>query len=207
MNGAPPSRSDGAVEVIVLNGASSAGKTTLATALQDEFDETWLIFGIDTLIAALPLALLEIHEDAVIAAHPKEHDVRPGGIRFDANGAIEIGSEFRRLEAAWLSGVAAIVASGVRLILDEVFLDGRHDQDRLRQALEGRPVVWVSVTCDLEVAAQRERDRGDRPVGASERQIDQVHDGVHYDLVVETTSRPSSELAQEIAERVRTWTA
>jgi hypothetical protein len=52
------------IEVIVLNGASSSGKTTLAAALQDILEESWLVFGIDTLISALPLDLLEIHDDA-----------------------------------------------------------------------------------------------------------------------------------------------
>jgi chloramphenicol 3-O phosphotransferase len=190
---------DGPVEVIVLNGASSTGKTTLAAALQDVLEESWLVFGIDTLISALPLALLEIHEEAIIGAHPKEHEVRPGGIRFDANGEIAIGSEFRRLEEAWLHGLSMMAASGVRLILDEVFLDGALSQNRVRQHLDGRHVVWVGVTCDVEVATRRERDRGDRVVGASAQQIGRVHQGVDYDLIVDTTSRSSLDVATEIA--------
>ena len=70
------SRSDGPVEVIVLNGASSTGKTTLATSLQDGLEESWLVLGVDTLISALPLALLNIHDDATIGARPKDHVVR-----------------------------------------------------------------------------------------------------------------------------------
>ena len=122
---APATRSrDIPLDVIVLNGPSSAGKTTLAAALQDVFDETWLVFGIDTLISALPLALLEIHRDASIGARPRDHEVRPGGIRFDADGAITVGSEFRRLETAWLKGLSVLAGAGVHLILDAVFLDG-----------------------------------------------------------------------------------
>ena len=196
-------RGDNPVEVIVLNGPSSSGKTTLATELQEVLEETWLVFGIDTLISALPLALLEIHEGATIGARPKEHLVRDGGIRFDADGEITVGSEFRRLETAWLSGLSSIVESGVRLILDEVFLDGAHSQDRLRQALAGRRVAWIGVTCNVDVATQRERDRGDRVVGEFERQSGRVHEGVQYDLVIDTTSRPSNELAREIAEYVQ----
>src|ERR1700689_2620762 len=105
-------------DVLVLNGPSGAGKTPPAAALQDVFDETWLVFGVDTLISALPLALLEIHRDAHIGAHPREHDVRPGGISFDADGAITVGPEFRRLESAWLEGLSAVADAGVRLILD-----------------------------------------------------------------------------------------
>ena len=133
-------------------------------------DRSWLVFGIDTLISALPLALLEIHDDATIGARPRDHVFRKGGLSFGAEGEVTVGAEYRRLEAAWLLGLSAIADSGVRLILDEVFLDGRHSQDRVHQALAGRRVAWIGVTCDLDVATQRERDRGDRVVGESEKQ-------------------------------------
>jgi chloramphenicol 3-O phosphotransferase len=204
---AVPTRGGAPIEVVVLNGASSTGKTTLAVALQDELEESWLVFGIDTLIGALPLALLDIPLEATIDARPREHRVRSGGLRFGANGEVAVGGEFRRLEAGWLSGLAKIAASGVRLILDEVFLDGIHSQDRIRRALIGRRVLWVGVTCDGEVATQRERDRGDRVVGASERQSHRVHQDVAYDVQVDTTIRSSREIAHEIADHVRSATA
>ena len=198
-----PSRGGDPIEVIVLNGPSSSGKTTLAVALQDILDESWLIFGIDTLISALPLALLDVHEDATIVARPREHVVREGGISFGADGAITIGAEFRRLEETWLKGLACIAANGTRLILDEVFLDGDRSQERLAQALGVRSVAWIGVTCDEAVATQRERERGDRVVRGFERQSTRVHHGVRYDLVVDTTSRPTHEIAREIVEHVR----
>jgi chloramphenicol 3-O phosphotransferase len=193
-----PSRSTHHVDVIVLNGPSSSGKTTLAHALQDVLDDTWLVFGIDTLISALPLSLLDIHPDATIGAHPRDHLMRDGGISFDAVGAITVGAEFQRLESAWLKGLAAIAGQGVQFILDEVFLDGAHSQDRLRHALAGYRVAWIGVTCDLDVLNKRERERGDRVVGEAEGQSRRVHDGVRYDLVVDTTSRSADEVAREI---------
>jgi len=84
MSEVAPSGSDGPIEVIVLNGASSSGKTTLAASLQDVLEESWLVFGIDTLISALPLALLEIHDDATIGARPRDHVFRKGGLSFGA---------------------------------------------------------------------------------------------------------------------------
>jgi chloramphenicol 3-O phosphotransferase len=207
MSAVEPPSSENSFDVIVLNGPSSSGKTTVAAALQDIFDETWLVFGIDTLISALPLALLEIHDDATIDARPREHDVRPGGISFDDRGTITIGSEFRRLEAAWLNGLSRIAESDVRLILDEVFLDGARAQDRLRDIFAGRRVAWVGVTCDVDIATQRERVRGDRVVGASERQTRRVHQGVDYDVVVDTTSRTPEEVARQIAEQLRAMSA
>jgi chloramphenicol 3-O phosphotransferase len=202
MGAVVPSRDDN-IEVIVLNGPSSAGKTTIASALQEVLEVSWLVFGIDTLIGALGLPLLEMHDDAIIGARPRQHVVREGGIKFDVDGEITVGAEFRRLEAAWLEGLSRMAESGARLILDEVFLDGVHSQDRFRRAFDGRSIMWVGVTCDVDVATQRERDRGDRVVGASEKQSRHVHEGVHYDLVVDTTSRTPDDVAQQIAEHLR----
>jgi chloramphenicol 3-O phosphotransferase len=40
--------------IIVLNGTSSAGKTTLGKALQDVLPTPYLLIGIDTVVFALP---------------------------------------------------------------------------------------------------------------------------------------------------------
>lgn len=40
--------------IIYLNGTSSAGKTSIALALQDVLDESFLRIGVDTFIGMLP---------------------------------------------------------------------------------------------------------------------------------------------------------
>lgn len=45
-----------AVQVIVLNGGSSSGKSAIARCLQAVLPEPWLVFGVDTLIEAMPAA-------------------------------------------------------------------------------------------------------------------------------------------------------
>jgi chloramphenicol 3-O phosphotransferase len=47
-SGGRPSR------VIFLNGTSSAGKTTLARAIQDESDTPFVYWGVDTLFSLVP---------------------------------------------------------------------------------------------------------------------------------------------------------
>jgi chloramphenicol 3-O phosphotransferase len=192
-----PSTGTDLPDVIVLNGPSSSGKTNLAAALQDILEDSWLVFGIDTLISALPLALLEIHDAAVIEVRPRDHAVRDGGISFDAHGAVTVGAEFQRLEAAWLKGLSTIAGDGVHLILDAVFLAGAVSQDRVRKAFAGRRIAWIGVTCDPDTRNQRERERGDRVLGTSQ-QARHIHEDVDYDLVVDTTSRSPAEVSREM---------
>jgi len=42
------------IQVIVLNGGSSSGKSSIARALQEILPNVWLTFGVAALIEALP---------------------------------------------------------------------------------------------------------------------------------------------------------
>ncbi|WP_069812209.1 chloramphenicol phosphotransferase CPT [Streptomyces sp. TP-A0874] len=173
-------------EVIVLNGGSSSGKSGISRCLQAVLPDPWLALGTDTFVDALPAAMR----------------LSDAGIEFASGGAVNVGPEFRRLEGAWIEGVAAIARAGARVIVDEVFLGGADSQQRWREALHGRGVLWVGVRCDSGVAAGREVARGDRIAGMAASQAALVHRGVVYDLEVDTTKAESMECARLIAEHV-----
>lgn len=85
------------------------------------------------------------------------------------------------------------------MILDEVFLGGAESQQRVRAALSGLSVFWVAVRCDVEVAVAREAVRTDRVAGMVRSQDRIVHEGVEYDLQVDTSHTTAGECAAEIA--------
>lgn len=169
-------------DVVVLNGGSSAGKSSIARALQRLLPDPWLTFGVDTLVDALPPS------GQAIAFHP--------------DGSITLGPRFRELEEAWMQGVAAMVRAGARVILDEVFLGGGASQARWVKALDGLAVLWVGVRCDPEVAAAREAAREDRVTGMARKQAAAVHQGVTYDLEVDTAATDPDACARTIAARI-----
>jgi chloramphenicol 3-O phosphotransferase len=82
--------------------------------------------------------------------------------------------------------------------VDEVFLGGRSSQERLAVALSGVPVVWVGVRCEPDTAEARERLRPDRVAGMARLQAERVHDGVVYDLVVDTTAEAAAACAKVV---------
>ena len=178
--------------VIVLNGASSSGKSSIAVELQGLLPRPFLTFGVDTLVAALPPAT-SAHEPGI--AYGSEP-----GIAYGYDGVVAVGDRFRRLEHAWYQGLAAIARDDVGVIIDEVFLGGRESQDRLRSSLRGLWVVWVGVRCDLEVAVAREVARPVRAQGMASSQAMSVHEGVQYDLQVDTTASTALECATTVAD-------
>jgi chloramphenicol 3-O phosphotransferase len=83
-----------------------------------------------------------------------------------------------------------------------VFLGGADSQERWRTALRGLEVLWVGVRCDADVAAGREVARGDRIAGMAASQAESVHEGVRYDVVVDSTRTEALQCAREIARHV-----
>jgi chloramphenicol 3-O phosphotransferase len=172
------------VDVIVLNGGSSSGKSSLAICLQKRLSGTWLRLGIDDLIRAL--------------SHGPTDPTVAGSMEFKPDGSIAIGQAFRTAEASWYEGLAAIARAGTGVLVDEVFLDGGDSQARLQTALEGLAVVWVGVRCHPATAEARELRRPDRIKGMARDQAVRVHEGVRYDIVVDTTDTPTEDCARLI---------
>jgi chloramphenicol 3-O phosphotransferase len=63
-------------------------------------------------------------------------------------------------------------------------------------------VLWVGVRCDGAVAAGREIARGDRVQGMAAAQAEVVHQGVLYDVEVDTTHTEALACARAIAAHV-----
>ncbi|HST82508.1 MAG TPA: AAA family ATPase [Kineosporiaceae bacterium] len=170
--------------IILINGGSSAGKSSLVRELQNLLPELWLGLGIDTFIGALPARLTG----------------EGTGIQFEDDGRVDVGTSFTELENLWMLGIAAMGRAGGRVIVDDAFLGGPPSQRRWREALEGVDVGWVGVHCDPEIAEERARARGDRPAGMARRQALTVHRGIAYDVEVDTGVLTTAEAAAVIAD-------
>ena len=170
--------------IIVINGGSSAGKSSIVRELQNVLPEPWLGLGIDTFIGALPPRLIG---DGT-------------GIRLEDGGRVDVGASFTELENLWMLGIGAIGRAGGRVIVDDAFLGGPPSQQRWQGALDGVEVLWVGVHCDPEVAEARARARGDRPAGMARLQALTVHRGIDYDVEVDTSVQTTAEATAVIAE-------
>jgi chloramphenicol 3-O phosphotransferase len=173
------------VQIIVLNGGSSSGKTEIARSLQAILPKPWIRLSVDDLVDALPPSLLD----------------SDSGISFGQHGEVAVSGGFRDIEAAWMAGVAAMAKAGAGVIFDDVFLSGVASQERIRANLEGLEVLWVGVHCDPVVAAEREMARGDRVTGMAALQAEVVHKDVVYDIEVDTSHTQSLDCARLIAAR------
>ncbi len=174
-------------KVVVLNGTSSAGKTTIATAFRDSraaVGDFWLLIGIDDVLSKLPAEWLDLGLPTGRGRHAAD------GLWFEATPAgpaLRVGRLCRQLLHIYRSTVANAAHAGLNVIVDDVVIDAQiwHDW---QDALTGLDVVWVGVRCELGVVEARERSRGDRVPGMARSQFATVHAAARYDLSIDTTS-------------------
>jgi chloramphenicol 3-O phosphotransferase len=182
------------MEVIVLNGGSSSGKSSIARHLQDLLDQPWARVGVDHLLDALAPSL-------VGDAPPRVGQAQL--LSYGPDGFVRAGAGWEPVEAAWYAGVASMARAGLCVIIEEVLLGGGAGQRRLSALLDGLSVLWVGVRCDPAVAALREAARADRIAGMAASQALGVHDGVRYDVVVDTSTVSIEECAREVLTHLR----
>ncbi len=175
--------------IILINGTSSSGKSTLIRALQAALPDPWLEIGIDRFVFALPKRYLDQPLWSEVFRYVRADGVADGPFRIEAG---ELG---RRLVSGMHRTVAALADSGLDVIVDHVLLEPDWLEE-CRRLWAGSEVLFVGVRCPLEVVVERERNRRDRTIGQAAAQFAVVHRAGGYDVEVDT-SRLSPEQAAE----------
>ncbi len=144
-------------KIIMLNGVSSSGKSTLAKELERRLPGFFHLSVDD-------------FDKVVNAMEDRE-----------AGRLIPVETEY-----FFHRTVAMFSDRGVNLIVDQILHDGFTTEDAIK-TLGAHPVVFVGVHCPVEELRKREEARGDRQVGQGEAQLAYVHQqGEVYDVEVNT---------------------
>ena len=171
--------------VVVLNGTASAGKTTLARAIQRLATDLWVVVGQDDFAQNLTPRWVKV-DGGLDGGRGEEgfHFVRDSL----GNLHVEAGEVGRRLLRSYRYAAAACARAGNDVVVDECKFDA-DGWDEWQQALTGVDAMWVRVECDLEVCALREARRPDRGklIGLARGQYERVHANATYDLAVDLT--------------------
>lgn len=170
--------------IIILNGTSSSGKTSIVKALQDAFDEPYLEAGLDKFIWMLPERYLD---------RPLWDDVL--GL------ATQAGRTGRQLVAGMHQAIQALSQAGINVIADHVLVEASWWLDCV-QRFSDRPAYLVGVRCPLHVLEQREKERRNRTLGQARAQYEVVHGLGIYDVEVDTSRSTPEECALQIKTRV-----
>ncbi len=182
---------DRSARIILLNGTTSAGKSTLARAIQRRLDPQPVLTGLDAF---------------VFPSFPPAWNDTPTGCLFEKtpDGAVHLrlGPGGIALTKAFHPSVAAMANEGLSVIVDDCLFEPWLLQDWL-DVLSGHHITFVGVYCDLAEAERRELQRGDRQIGQVLGQIGQVHLHGDYDISVDTTAKTPSQCADEVVQALK----
>jgi chloramphenicol 3-O phosphotransferase len=164
--------------IILLHGASSAGKSTLAKAMQRALDEPFIHFSSDHLAPGLPERTLD------------------GAFGWWGDRRSRFFDGFHRC-------IAALAAAGNDLIVEHV-IEFPAWRVELRRILVPFDVFLVSVNCSLEETERREAARGDRWIGEGRSHLaDGIHTFGPSDCEVDSTGRDPAVIAVEVVQQWR----
>lgn len=163
---------DHSVDIIFLNGTSSAGKTTVAKCLVDKLDGLWLHVTLNAIFDLMPRKFLSLPE---------------WGDRIDWD--------------TFLTGFHAVVAklpqTGYPVILDHVCTQRRWLHQCARM-FSDYALLYVGVTCPLPELRRREQQRGDRKIGIAEEHLAAYETARPFDIEVDTGANTPEECADLI---------
>ncbi|WP_433359496.1 chloramphenicol phosphotransferase CPT family protein [Actinoplanes sp. CA-142083] len=160
--------------VILLNGASSSGKSSIGRALLPLLPDPWFF----------------VPADAIGAMRSTVHTRVLDGT--------EIDEMLHRTRLGYHRAVAALASAGNDVVMDYP-LSEQWRLDDLLETLRGYDVTLVEVRCSPDELDRRERARGDRPAGLAGSQALVYAHGDH-DIAVDTTSSDPHECAVTIAD-------
>ena len=173
--------------IVLLNGVGSAGKSSIAKALQTITAEPFLHVAMDTFFEMMPARYWD-HPDGV-TFETIQQDGKPSVV-------IRSGPVADRILRGMRRSIAAMAREGNNQIVDDVLIgDEMGEYETLLRDFTFRT---VGVFAPLDVLEARERDRGNRLIGLARWQYDRVHHGKRYDLEVDTSKTTAIECAERI---------
>lgn len=180
-------------KIIFLNGTSSAGKTTLAYALQELLAEPWVHIALDQFRDGLPLKYRGLNAPAGTTGEQGLNVVPVD----NSYTHIQFGQVGKTVLKGMRRAIAAMAHAGNNVIVDDIILQPEFLDDYL-YVLQDLEVVFVGVKCSEKVLNDREHARPGRFPGTAKGHIAVCHAHDIYDVEVDTSRYDPQECAATI---------
>jgi chloramphenicol 3-O phosphotransferase len=164
-------------KIIIINGPSSSGKTTLALALQKQLDVPFIRFSFDLFLDHKAFPLEQIKNGKF-----SWEQMRP--------------SVFQGLHQC----LPALATAGNNIIFDHI-IETKAWLYELVSLISELDVFFVGVHCSLAELERREMQRGDRRPGEARQDFETVHSIPTYDLEI-NSDHPMEE---NVTLLIRAW--
>lgn len=172
-------------KLIILNGASSSGKSTLSKILQEIFEEDFFLMGVDSFMQSMPQRF------ALVTPDKFQKDYEPGFIfEYSHNNTlvnINLTNKGLNLIKLMYATAKNLCLNGLNVIIDDVIANSEVEKI-CNLTLKDINIFRVLVFCDNEVRKQRELNRGDRILGTYKIGADFIYSSYEYDYLLDNTN-------------------
>ena len=186
--------------IIFLNGTSSAGKTTLAHALQERLDAPFQHMALDQFRDGLPARYRGLNAPAGTTG-ARGLNVVPVHHEQGAWTEVRFGEDGERVLRGMRRAIATMARCGNSVIIDDIILAPGFLADYL-DVMRDLTVYFVGVRCPLEVIARREAGRLGRFPGTAESHFESCHAHGLYDVEVDTSADSPAACARRVMARI-----
>lgn len=194
-------------QIVILNGPSRAGKTSIATAIQQTFEGIWMGLGMDLHIKATPLAY---RPGVGLRPQMLKHTIQtdPDRVQLEV-----LEDNVPIFYAALYESFAAHARLGLNVVADmyhhDFYRKPRGILSDCARRLNGLPVLFVGVFCPTEVIWERReatwgqnRDAVGEDVRSAVELSQRAAREHSYDLEVDTSRLSPEECAAVIGNRL-----
>jgi chloramphenicol 3-O phosphotransferase len=186
--------------IILLNGSSSAGKTTLAITLQQLLPDPWHHIALDQFRDGLGGRYRGLNSPPGTPG-ARGLNVVPVPRGSERVTEVQFGDLGKQVLRGMRRAIAAFAREGNNVIIDDLMFEPEFLFDYL-DALQGFEVLFVGVRCPIDVVNAREAKRPGRFPGTATSHFDRVHSHCVYDIEVDTGHSKPRECAELIIARL-----
>ena len=190
--------------IILLNGTSASGKSTLAKKITELWKKPMVITGLDALFCyvAFPQYFSPHVSDEI------KNSVMEGFWKEDIEGnkmfELQWGEEGKKMIHAMHDAMIAYANNGVDSVADYIAYDNSWIPELEKKCKENNISLYcIKVHASLETIETREIARGTSPVGHARSHYNTVHDKVNYFFEIDNENDSLENNAQKIVEIVK----
>ena len=167
--------------ILILNGTSSSGKTSIARGIQPLLSQPYHHLQLDSF---------------------REMEPPDYWKDWQHQGSDVVSLKMAALCRAMNAALIEYSRHGQNVVFDTELSNPDAWQCVLDDLVDS-PVLIVGVMCSPAVLAEREHRRGDRKVGLAASQLDRVHKQKEYDFTIDTTASSAADCAVAVADWLR----
>ncbi|MDD1724572.1 MAG: chloramphenicol phosphotransferase CPT family protein [Methanospirillum sp.] len=184
--------------IIILNGTSSSGKTTIGRIMQEKYEGILLLYGVDIMVQTAFPAKCDYppYDRQAIRVTWSEHE----GQKI---ARLQVSPYMYPVYRAAIQFYRILSEQGYHLIVDEVLFDKNRITPYF-EILSRETVYFIGIKPGKDVVITREKERGDRLSGLAAGLYDEVyHPLFTYDLTLDTGRLAPDESADRILDYIR----